>query len=193
MATGVCCGSESLEQFFPGGTAIATITGNVGGLKTAQLKGLERIAGRRVSPDLVVSPELAKELCAVAFELGRQIGVLISRAGQVEASAAAQGGQVAEFTGDGCLLLFSGAESGVLCLSRIIRDWEIQREKYTEKYTAAGLPDGKFLALRTGVSFGDFVSFDINGETRYAGSGINKARRCEAASKEYFYRRGLGS
>jgi GTPase len=54
-------------------------------LKTAQLKGLERIAGRRVNPDMIISPELAKELCAVAFELGRQVGVLLSRGGQVEA------------------------------------------------------------------------------------------------------------
>jgi GTP-binding protein HflX len=61
------------------------ITGNTSGLKTAQLKGLERIAGRRVNPDLVISPELAKELCTAAFELGRQVGVLLSRSGQVEA------------------------------------------------------------------------------------------------------------
>ena len=61
------------------------ITGNTSGLKTAQLKGLERIAGRRVNPDMIISPELAKELCAVAFELGRQVGVLLSRSGQVEA------------------------------------------------------------------------------------------------------------
>lgn len=63
---------------------IGTITGNTSGLKTAQLKGLERIGSRRVSPDMVVSPELAKELCAMAFEIGRQVGVLISRGGQVE-------------------------------------------------------------------------------------------------------------
>jgi len=61
------------------------ITGNTSGLKTAQIKGLERIASRRVNPDMVISPELAKELCAVAFELGRQVGVLLSRGGQVEA------------------------------------------------------------------------------------------------------------
>jgi GTP-binding protein HflX len=53
-------------------------------LKTAQLKALERISGRRVSPDFVISPELAKELCAVSFDLGRQVGVLLSRSGQVE-------------------------------------------------------------------------------------------------------------
>ena len=61
------------------------ITGNISGLKTAQMKGLERIAGRRVSPDMVVTPELAKELCTMAFDLGRQVGVLLSRSGQVEA------------------------------------------------------------------------------------------------------------
>ncbi|MDG4476427.1 GTPase HflX [Thiovibrio frasassiensis] len=54
-------------------------------MKTAQLKGLERIAGRRVSPDMIISPELAKEIWTVALELGRQIGVLLSRSGQVEA------------------------------------------------------------------------------------------------------------
>ena len=85
MATGGCCGSGLLEEFFPGGTAIGTVTGNISGLKTAQMKGLERIAGRRVNPDLVISPELAKELCAMAFEIGRQVGVLLSRSGQVEA------------------------------------------------------------------------------------------------------------
>ena len=61
------------------------ITGNAGGLKTAQLKALERLAGRRVNPDLIISPELAKELCTISFELGRQVGVLLSRSGQVEA------------------------------------------------------------------------------------------------------------
>ena len=61
------------------------ITGNTSGLKTAQIKGLERIASRRVSPDMVISPELAKELCTMAFEIGRQVGVLLNRAGQVEA------------------------------------------------------------------------------------------------------------
>jgi len=85
LATGGCCGSGLLEEFFPGGTAIGTVTGNISGLKTAQMKGLERIAGRRVNPDLVISPELAKELCAMAFEIGRQVGVLLSRSGQVEA------------------------------------------------------------------------------------------------------------
>lgn len=79
------CAARSYFEVFFGGTPISTITGNIGGLKTAQMKELERIAGRRVSPDLIISPELAKELYSVAVELGRQIGVLISRSGQIEA------------------------------------------------------------------------------------------------------------
>ena len=39
---------------------------------------------RRVSPQQVVSPELAKYLAALSFELGRQIGVLLSREGFVQ-------------------------------------------------------------------------------------------------------------
>ncbi len=42
---------------------------------------MERIFRRRVPPDQVVSPELAKYLSAVSRELGRQIGVLLSRDG----------------------------------------------------------------------------------------------------------------
>ena len=39
---------------------------------------------RKVSPQQVVSPELAKYLAALSFEFGRQIGVLISREGVVQ-------------------------------------------------------------------------------------------------------------
>lgn len=35
-------------------------------------------------PDLIISPEMARELAEISFEIGRQIGVLISRSGQVE-------------------------------------------------------------------------------------------------------------
>ena len=63
---------------------ISKVTGNTGGLKTAQMRWLERIARRRISPDLIISAELARELCAFSLETGRQLGVLINRAGQVE-------------------------------------------------------------------------------------------------------------
>jgi GTP-binding protein HflX len=62
---------------------IASVTGNTGGLKTAQLRRLERFGRRRVDPDLVISPEMARAMTELSSETGRQIGVLIARSGQV--------------------------------------------------------------------------------------------------------------
>ncbi len=63
---------------------MSKIFGHITGLKTAQHKKLDRIARRRIPPELIISPELARELAELSFELGRQLGVLISRKGQVE-------------------------------------------------------------------------------------------------------------
>jgi len=67
-----------------GGEIINNIVGNIAGLKNVQHKKLDRIVRRRVPPELIISPELARELSELSFELGRQLGVLISRNGQVE-------------------------------------------------------------------------------------------------------------
>ena len=112
----------------------------------------------------------------------------------VESAADKHGGHVGNFTGDGFLLLFTSVENSILCLSRIVRDWEKTREKYIEKYSGSGVsvPDSHFLALRTGISFGNFGPLEIKDTVHYSGSGINKAQRCEAASKEYFQREAIG-
>src|SRR5262245_25780137 len=60
------------------------LTGHVKGLKASQIKALERIYRRRVPPREVVSTELASYLCEVSAELHRQVGVLISRRGEIE-------------------------------------------------------------------------------------------------------------
>ncbi|MEN8135995.1 MAG: GTPase HflX [Thermodesulfobacteriota bacterium] len=49
------------------------------------MRRLERLANRRMSPDLVISPEVARELATISREIGRQIGLLIDRAGRVDA------------------------------------------------------------------------------------------------------------
>ncbi|MBN2242276.1 MAG: GTPase HflX [Acidobacteria bacterium] len=59
------------------------ISGNTLGLKQSQRRALERTYRRRVAPDQVVSPELAKHLASISGELGQQVGVLISREGAV--------------------------------------------------------------------------------------------------------------
>jgi len=73
------------DSFLKKEKVISIVSGNTGGLKPTQLKRLERLGGRRVSPELVISSELARELCALSAELARQLGLLINRAGQIEA------------------------------------------------------------------------------------------------------------
>lgn len=53
-------------------------------MKTAQLKRLERLGKRKVAPDLIVSPEMARELADISVDIGRQVGVLLTRTGKVE-------------------------------------------------------------------------------------------------------------
>jgi len=48
------------------------------------LRRIERLGTRRVAPEQIVSPELARQLTEISFETGRQIGVLLNRKGQVE-------------------------------------------------------------------------------------------------------------
>lgn len=48
------------------------------------MRRIERLQTRRVAPEQIVSPELARQLTELSHETGRQIGVLINRKGQVE-------------------------------------------------------------------------------------------------------------
>ena len=69
---------------FSGRNKISKLAGNTSGLKTAQLKRLERLARKRIAPDLIVSPEMAKSMVELSNETGRQVGVLIDRSGRVD-------------------------------------------------------------------------------------------------------------
>jgi len=57
--------------------------GNLSGLKPSQLKRIERITGRRVSPAVLISTELARDVAHISSEIRRQIGLLINRKGKV--------------------------------------------------------------------------------------------------------------
>ena len=65
-------------------TFISNISGFTQGLKANQLRRVERLSTRRVAPEQIVSPELARQMTEISFETGRQVGVLINRKGQVE-------------------------------------------------------------------------------------------------------------
>lgn len=63
---------------------IKQLHGNLTGLKHNQLDSLERIYRRRVSPDELISAELARNLIELSRDTGRQIALLISRVGSIE-------------------------------------------------------------------------------------------------------------
>ena len=64
---------------------MSLVTGNTIGLKPNQLKELERLARKRVSPDEIIGRDLARALCGLSTELNRQLGLLLHRSGEVEA------------------------------------------------------------------------------------------------------------
>jgi GTP-binding protein HflX len=64
--------------------SIQHVTGNTAGLKPSQKRLLERTYQRRVAPDQIINPELARHLAAISREIGRQVGVLVNRRGQIE-------------------------------------------------------------------------------------------------------------
>jgi GTP-binding protein HflX len=58
--------------------------GNLSGLKASRLKSLEKIYRRRIPANRVITPELARYLSQLSFEIGRQIGILVNRGGTVK-------------------------------------------------------------------------------------------------------------
>ncbi len=80
----VCPASRRGGRFGARGAAIKEAFGNTQGLKAHQLHRLELLHQRRVRPWQLVSPELARSLCELAVELGRQVGVLLDRRGHVQ-------------------------------------------------------------------------------------------------------------
>ncbi len=69
---------------FSGRNKIRKLVGNTSGLKTAQLKHLERLGKKRIPPDLIISHEVARTMTEISNDTGRQVGVLIDRSGQID-------------------------------------------------------------------------------------------------------------
>ncbi len=57
--------------------------GNISGLKANQVKRLENLYRRRIPPQFLITPELARDLCRISRELRRQIGILVNRRSKV--------------------------------------------------------------------------------------------------------------
>ncbi|MGH7818538.1 MAG: GTPase HflX, partial [Candidatus Binatia bacterium] len=62
----------------------SVVHGNTLGLAPSDIAALERLYRRRVPPDRVTSPELARAMSEISAATGRQVGVLLNRRGQIE-------------------------------------------------------------------------------------------------------------
>ena len=62
----------------------AKVDGNTTGLKSSQVKALERLARRRLSEDRLVTNDFARALTELSGDVRRQVGVLIDRTGCVQ-------------------------------------------------------------------------------------------------------------
>ena len=59
------------------------IFGNTAGLKASQIRRLENLYRRRMPPEFLVTPELARDVSLLSREIRRQIGLLVNRQGRV--------------------------------------------------------------------------------------------------------------
>ncbi len=68
-----------------GGLGITQVYGNILGLKSSQINGLERILRRKVPPQFLITPELGRYMAELSREIRRQIGIILNRKGAIVA------------------------------------------------------------------------------------------------------------
>lgn len=59
------------------------IWGQTKGLKTGHLRRLENFYRRRIPPEFLITPELARDVAQLSYDIQRQLGLLINRAGKI--------------------------------------------------------------------------------------------------------------
>ncbi len=74
---------RTLRRVIPEVKRINKIYGNLAGLKAGQIKRIQQLYRRKIPIDRVLTHELARQLCEISRETNRQIGVLISRKGEI--------------------------------------------------------------------------------------------------------------
>jgi GTPase len=62
---------------------VKRVYGNTEGLKPNQRRRLENLYRRRVPPQSIISPELARDIGRLSMEIHQQIGILIERRGRI--------------------------------------------------------------------------------------------------------------
>ena len=59
------------------------VFGNTKGLKVSQLRKIENLYRRKIRPEYIISPQLARDISQISHDLHRQIGLLIDRRGKI--------------------------------------------------------------------------------------------------------------
>jgi GTP-binding protein HflX len=62
---------------------LPNLHGNTAGLKSSQVKALERIYNRRILANELISPEFARFLTELSHDIRRQVGILVDRQGGI--------------------------------------------------------------------------------------------------------------
>ena len=96
-------------------------------MKPNQLRRIEKLYTRRVSPQVIVTPEFARQLTELSHETGRQIGVLIDRKGYVEHVTVgnAKGIELPDF---GRQRVAAGRFRGLRCVHTHLRGEELTQD-----------------------------------------------------------------
>lgn len=64
--------------------SVIELYGNTSGLSPSTVKTLQRLYTRRIAGDTIASQELLRSLAQVSVEMGRQVGLLVHRSGEVD-------------------------------------------------------------------------------------------------------------
>jgi class 3 adenylate cyclase len=106
----------------------------------------------------------------------------------VSAAAKDWHGRIGNFTGGGFVVVFPVAEHAIGCVAAVIERWEPHRQAVCKALALlkAEPPDERSLMVRAGIAHGQYRFFELFSHTNVAGEAINRASRCEDASKGFF-------
>jgi len=107
------------------------VYGNTRGLKASQVKQLERLFRRSVSPDRLLTNDLARNLTEISDEIRRQVGVLVDRRGDVQHVMVGDQGST-ELPDWGRLRAGRGRLRGLRCIKTHLRDEGLSRDDLTD-------------------------------------------------------------
>jgi GTP-binding protein HflX len=107
------------------------VFGNTHGLKSSQIKRLERLGRRRVPADRLLTRELARELTEISHEIRRQVGVLVDRRGSIGHVMVGDARSI-EMPDWGRMRAGKGRLRGLRCIHTHLRDEGLTRDDLTD-------------------------------------------------------------